>query len=67
MKIRNNLKKVLKEKKISQREISEITKITESAICRYVNNNRIPTGINMLKIAKCLNLPIEDIWSIENV
>lgn len=62
--MQNNLKKILKEKHISQKDLAKKTKITKAAICRYVNMSRIPNGENMLKIAKELNVSVEEIWRI---
>lgn len=62
--MQNNLKEILKKKQVTQKELAKKTKITRAAICRYVNMNRMPTGENMLKISKELNVSVEEIWGI---
>ena len=62
--MRNNLKKLLTDKNMTQKELSEITGITESAISRYTKENRIPRGDNLIKIARALNVQMEDILDV---
>lgn len=64
VKMRNNLKKLLTDKNMTQKELSEITGITESAISRYTKENRIPRGDNLIKIARALNVQMEDILDV---
>jgi transcriptional regulator with XRE-family HTH domain len=61
--MKNNLKVVLFLQKKTQRDLANMTGITESAISKYINNNRQPRYLNMLKIAKALNLDVKDIWN----
>lgn len=63
--MKNNLKKILLNKKINQQELANNTHLTKSAISNYVNGKRKPNGQNMLKIAKILNCKVEDIWELE--
>lgn len=53
-----NLKLIalLKEKNISQRKLAELTGMTESAISHYVKGDRVPRGVNLLKIAQVLGV-----------
>ena len=60
----SNLKKLLKEKNISQKELADKIGLTESAVSRFVKENRIPTGENMLKIANALNVKVEDLYTL---
>lgn len=60
----SNLRTILKEKNISQKELAEKVGLTESAVSRFINENRIPTGENMLKIAKVLNMKVEDLYKL---
>ena len=62
--VNSNLKAILKEKNISQRELADKIGLTESAISRFIKKNRIPTGENMLKIAKVLNVKVEDLYKL---
>jgi len=53
-----NLKLIalLKEKNITQKELAELTGMTESAISHYVKGDRVPRGVNLLKIAQVLGV-----------
>ena len=60
----SNLRTILKEKNISQKELAEKIGLTESAVSRFINENRIPTGENMLKIANVLDVRVEDLYKL---
>jgi len=47
---------LLKEKNISQKKLAELTGMTESAISHYVKGDRVPRGVNLLKIAQVLGV-----------
>ena len=55
------IKEMLKEKNISQKELAEMTGITESAISRYVKCERVPRGTNLIKIAKALETTADEL------
>ena len=55
------IKEMLKEKNISQKELAEMTGITESAISRYVKGERVPRGTNLIKIAKALETTADEL------
>ncbi len=57
------IKEILQEKEISQKELSVLTGITESAISHYVKGTRVPRGANLVKIAKVLGTTVEDLLS----
>ncbi|MBR6365289.1 MAG: helix-turn-helix transcriptional regulator [Lachnospiraceae bacterium] len=57
------IREMLNEKKINQKQLSEMTGLTESAISRYVNGDRIPRGANLMKIAKALGTTADDLLS----
>ncbi len=57
------IKELLKEKEISQKELSEMTGITESAISHYVKGDRVPRGTNLVKIAEALGTTADDLLS----
>ena len=40
---------------MSQKDLALVTGITESAISHYVKGDRIPRGVNLIKIAKALD------------
>ena len=56
-----NLKKILKDRGLTQKELAKRTGITESAISRYANNNRSPCYANLMKIIEVLNIELEEI------
>ena len=55
------IKELLQEKGVSQKELSKLTGITESAISHYVNGTRVPRGTNLIKIAKVLGTTVENL------
>lgn len=57
------IKEMLKEKGISQKELSDKTGITQSAISHYVNGDRVPRGMNLVKIADALGTTTDDLLS----
>lgn len=46
---------LLSRRNMNQKELSMATGITESSISHYVKGDRIPRGVNLLKIAKALD------------
>ena len=62
--MKSKLKEVIKEKNISQRELADKVGLTEAAISRFISENRIPTGENMLKIANVLGVKVEDLYTL---
>ena len=61
--MKNNIKNILNIKKITQKQLAEMTGITESAICRYVKQERMPCGENLLKIAEALDVEANELLS----
>ena len=57
------IKEMLDEKSITQKQLSEITGITESAISHYIKGDRVPRGTNLVKIAKALGTTADDLLS----
>lgn len=57
------IKEMIAEKGISQKELSELTGITESAISHYVKGTRVPRGANLIKIAGVLGTTADDLLS----
>ena len=57
------IKEMLDEKNISQKQLSEMTGITESAISHYVKGDRIPRGANLVKISRALGTTTDDLLS----
>lgn len=54
-KIGKRILKLLTERGISQKDLSNKANITESAVSHYVNGDRIPRGVNLTKIATALD------------
>ena len=61
----NNLQGELEYSYTSQKELSEMTGITESAISRYVNGERIPSLKNVIKIARALECRVGDLIDLD--
>ncbi|MCR5251816.1 MAG: helix-turn-helix domain-containing protein [Lachnospiraceae bacterium] len=57
------IKEMIDQKGITQKELSEKTGITESAISNYVRGSRVPRGANLMKIAKVLGTTADDLLS----
>jgi DNA-binding Xre family transcriptional regulator len=55
--IKNNLKKILKEQKMTQKELSEITGIDKSNLSIYMNNKSQPSIEFFLRIWHALDYP----------
>lgn len=56
----NNLIKIRKAKDISQRELADITGLTQQAISSFYWRDRVPTLTNLIKYLKGLNIDIND-------
>jgi len=50
----------LKKLSMSQKELAEATGLTESAVSRYVKGERVPRGINLMKIANAVDQLLAD-------
>ena len=58
MKVRTTtqrMKELISKKGISQKQLAKISGLTESTISHYVRGERIPGGVNLIKIAKALD------------
>lgn len=51
----------LKKLSMSQKELAEVTGLTESAVSRYVKGERVPRGINLMKIANALSITVDQL------
>lgn len=56
-----NLKDMMREGDYSVGELSFATGIPQSTISRYVNGERIPTPYNIVRLARELNVPVNDL------
>lgn len=58
MKVRTTtqrMKELISQKGISQKQLAKISGLTESTISHYVRGERVPRGVNLIKIAKALD------------
>lgn len=58
------LKDILWAKRMTQKDLAEKTGLSNAAISRYINENRMPKGDNLLKIAKVLNISPNELLNI---
>ncbi|MDH2337342.1 helix-turn-helix domain-containing protein [Clostridium perfringens] len=66
MKVGENIKRIRLEKKLSRRELSEITGLSQGYIAQVENSLRNPTLDTLKKIAKGLNVRLEFLTSNSN-
>ncbi len=65
MRLESNLKVIMWKKKISQTKLSELSGINRSTISMIANEKNDSFEIKTaLKIAKALEVSVEEIWSI---
>ena len=55
------IKELLGVKGISQKQLAEITGITESSVSHYIKGDRVPRGANLIKIANALGTTTDDL------
>ena len=56
----SKLREILKRKRMTQRELAESTGLTETYINYYINGKRGMNVDNAKKIAKALNIKVDD-------
>lgn len=56
----NNLASILEEEKISQKELSKLTGLSESTISKYINKLQMPTVRAIINISYALDWSFED-------
>lgn len=61
----NNISKIRRKLKMSQRELADKTKVTETTIRNIEKNRNIPNVEIALKLAKALNTTVENLFIIE--
>ena len=54
MELKDRLGGLLSERQMSQKQLAELTNLTESAVSRYVSGDRVPKGAILLNIANAL-------------
>ena len=50
----SRIAELLAQQKLTQKELSQKSGITEAAISRYIKGDRVPRGVNLAKIADAL-------------
>lgn len=56
VRVADQIAELLSQRNMTQKELSRITEITESAISHYVKGERVPRGVNLIKISKALGV-----------
>ena len=56
----DNLVSILEEQRISQKELSRLTGLSESTISRYINKLQMPNMRAIINISYALNWSLED-------
>ncbi len=56
------LKRLLFEKQIQLRKLAQLTGMTETSLSLIVNGKRLPNLVNAFRIAKALEVSLEDLW-----
>jgi putative transcriptional regulator len=64
MSVKNRLRKIRLEMDITQEEIADLLGITQQQYNKYERQKNQPAAENMLRIAKKLKIPVEEIFYI---
>lgn len=62
----SRITELLTQQKLTQKELSLKTGITESSISHYVNGDRVPRGANLTRIADALGTTTDDLLRKES-
>lgn len=65
--MKTNLEKLLKEKKIKQRDLAKAIGISEGTVSKYCNGSSEPDYKTLIDIAKFLNVSVDRILNSENI
>ena len=63
----NNLANILEEEKISQKELSRLTGLSESTISKYINKLQMPTVRAIINISYALDWSFEDMLNYGDI
>lgn len=55
------IKTLLKEKKMTQKQLAELSGVTESALSHYIKGDRIPSGVESVNVAYALSTTVNHI------
>lgn len=61
------IKTLLKEEKMTQKQLAELSGVTESAISHYIKGDRIPSGVASVNIAYALSTTVNYILGKEDI
>ena len=63
----DNLASILEEQRISQKELSRLTGLSESTISRYINKLQMPTVRAIINISYALDWSFEDMLNYGDI
>ena len=63
----DNLANILEEERISQKELSRLTGLSESTISRYINKLQMPTVRAIINISYALDWSFEDMLNYGDI
>lgn len=63
----DNLASILEEEKISQKELSRLTGLSESTISKYINKLQMPTVRAIINISYALDWSFEDMLNYGDI
>ncbi|MBS5984070.1 MAG: helix-turn-helix transcriptional regulator [Clostridium butyricum] len=66
IKVGNNIKKIRKEKNISQKDMAKKLNMPSSTYSNYENNNREPNALTLKKIADVLSVDVHDLLNVQS-
>ena len=61
------IKALLKEKKMTQRQLAELSGVAESALSHYIKGERIPSGVASVNVAYALSTTVNHILGKEDI
>lgn len=61
------IKTLLKEEKMTQKQLAELSGVTESALSHYIKGDRIPSGVVSANIAYTLRTTVNYILGKEDI
>ena len=64
---RERIKTLLKEKKMTQKQLAELSGVTESALSHYIKGDRIPSGVTSVNVAYALSTTVNYILGKEDI
>lgn len=65
LRITLNIRKIMDKKGLTPSDIAPYMPVSERTIYRTINANRNPTLLEMVYYAKVLDVPLEELFSIE--